>query len=125
MPAKNQAKPTIFHSDSRKPFPEEAPVVDAAQRAANEIAHKYGKADGAALFKGVSHISANPMVISAVEIIRQSGVVLANSRNDLHMDKLVSQVRAAGLPKSSRRSAIEDANNEAARRLRALGISIK
>jgi len=117
------AKQTIFHSHSRKAFPEEAPVLDAAQRAAVEIAHKYGKADGAALFKGVAHVSASPAVYSAVELMRQGGVMLAKSRQDTHADTISAQVRAAGLPQPGRRSAIEDANTQAARLLRALGLA--
>jgi hypothetical protein len=116
------AKQTIFHSHSRKAFPEEAPVLDAAQRAAVEIAHKYGKADGAALFKGVVHVTANPTVHSAVELMRQGGVTLAKSRQDTYSDTVVTEVRSVGVPKPGRRSAIEDANNEAARLLRALGL---
>ena len=119
------AKPTIFHSDSRKPFAEEAPVIDAAQRAAREIAHRYGIDAGAAIFKGVAQVSANPNVHSAVELMRQGGVTVLKSRRDAHTDAIGAQVRAAGLPNSDRRSGIDDANNEAARRLRLLGIITK
>lgn len=117
------AKITIIHSDSRKPFPDEAPVVDAAERAANEIADKYGKVAGAALFKGVSHMSASPTVNSALELMREGGMTLAKSRQDPRAYTVVTQGRAAGLPKPGRRSAIDDANNEAARLLRALGLA--
>ena len=121
MPAK-PAKTTIFHSDSRKPFPEETPVLDAAQRAAEKIAHQYGIAEGEALFKGVVRVSADPTVSSAVELMRKGGVALAQSRRDSHADTVVTQVHAARVPKPRRRSGIEDANNEAARLLRSLGL---
>lgn len=119
------AKPGIFHSDSRKPFPEETPVLDAAQRAAEEIANKYGKAEGEALFTGIVRISANPTVHSAVDLMRQGGVALAQSSRDTHADAVVTWGHGGGLRKPARRSVIDDTNNEAAKLLRSLGLATR
>lgn len=119
------SKKVLFHSDSRKPFPEEAPVIDAAQRAADEVAHKYGKGVGAALFKGVATVSAIPTEHSAVQLIRQGGLALAKARQNTNADRIVTQVRAAGLTSPGRRSAIEQVTDEIARLLRERGIASK
>jgi len=56
-----------FHNDSRKPFAEEAPVIDAVERARKQV----GVVQGSALFNGSSYVSATPTVIPrALDIIR-------------------------------------------------------
>ncbi|MGK5015006.1 hypothetical protein [Janthinobacterium sp. HLS12-2] len=73
-----------IHSGSRKPFAEEAPVVEAARQAAADIAQKYGKIEGAALFKGSAHIAALPTVHpQAVDIAREALSRLSNVSNGI------------------------------------------
>ena len=71
----------IIHSGSRKPFAEEAPVVEAARQAAADIAHKYGKAEGSALFKHASRVTAGQTVHpQAVDIARAAISRLAGAQ---------------------------------------------
>ncbi|QJE03680.1 hypothetical protein HH212_26660 (plasmid) [Massilia forsythiae] len=118
-------KLSFFHSDSRKPFLEEAPVIDAAQRAVEEVAHKYGKGVGAALFKGVVQVSAAPTEHSAIKLIRGGGPASAKARQNTHPDNILTQIRAAGLTPPDRRSAFEKLNEEIDRFVRAHGIAPK
>jgi hypothetical protein len=121
------SKPTIFHSDSRKPFEEETPVIDAAERAASKIADKYGKAAGGAVFKNVimhMHVPPSQKGHSAVELMRRGGVTVLKSRREADVTA-VAQVRGTGMAKKSAASALNGANSEAARRLRALGFPTK
>jgi hypothetical protein len=61
----------FVHSDSRKPFAEEAPVVATAHQAAKVIAEKYGKPPGAAMFRDTGKVSAAaPVHPQAVDLAR-------------------------------------------------------
>ncbi|WP_058048824.1 hypothetical protein [Janthinobacterium sp. Ant5-2-1] len=61
----------VVHSGSRKPFAEEAPVVEAAQQAAQVVAEKYGKPPGAAMFRDTGKVSAaTPVHPQAVDLAR-------------------------------------------------------
>lgn len=61
----------VVHSDSRKPFAEETPVVETAQHAAQVVAKKYGKPPGAAMFRRMGKVAAAaPVHPQAVDLAR-------------------------------------------------------
>ena len=61
----------VVHSDSRKPFAEETPVVETAQHAAQVVAKKYGKPPGAAMFRRMGKVAAaTPVHPQAVDLAR-------------------------------------------------------
>ena len=73
-----------IHSGSRKPFAEEAPVLDAARQAAEAISEKYGKPPGTAMFKGTTNVAlmgkGHPQ---ALDIARETVDRLSSRKDDL------------------------------------------
>lgn len=106
-----------FHNDSRKAFPEEAPVIDAVEQARKQV----GYAPGAALFAGSSYVSAAPTVIPrAVDIIR-NGMGAAVQKAT---DKGYAQSVVTGMyEKPSTRSGTDQANREVSDSLRRMGFA--
>lgn len=111
-------KPLIFHVGSRKPFAEEAPVVDAVQQAKV----KRGNVAGTALFKTSSRATAVGGVhVQAVDIVRAAAASPAGVATTGVVGRALAQggVTAA---QPARRSAIADARGSVAASLRRLGV---
>jgi hypothetical protein len=73
-----------IHSGSRKPFAEEAPVIDAARQAAEAISEKYGKPAGTAMFKGTTNLASTAKGHpQAVDIARATIDRLSSRSDDL------------------------------------------
>ena len=114
------AKPTslIFHVGSRKPFAEEAPVMDAVQQAK----HKRGYTASTALFKTSTRAAATGgSHVRAVDIVRAA----AASPAGVSATGVVGRVLAQGgvtPAQPARRSAIADAQGQVAASLRRLGV---
>lgn len=121
-------KELIFHVGSRKPFAEEAPVVDAAQQAAAQIAHKYGTVEGSAVFKVFSNLSAKPTVYpQAVDIVRHgiAEVAGAGARAGAgHAEAVVREIANEEPAEPQRPSAIRNANRQLSESMRRLGIEM-
>lgn len=111
-------KPLIFHVGSRKPFAEEAPVMDAVQQA--KI--KRGKAAGAALFRTSGRAMAMGGVhLQAVDIVRAAAASPAGVAATSAVGRVLAQ---GGVTPSvpARSSAIADAQGQVAASLRRLGV---
>lgn len=106
-----------FHNDSRKAFPEEAPVIDAVEQARKQV----GYAPGAALFAGSSYVSAAPTVIPrAVDIIRDGmGTAMKQATAKGYAQTIVE----ATFEEPSKRSGTVLANQEVSASLRRLGFA--
>lgn len=111
-------KHLIFHVGSRRPFAEEAPVMDAVHQAKV----KRGKADDAALFKSSGRAMAMGGVHrQAVDIARAA----ATSPRGVAATTAVGRALAQGgitPSEPTRRSAIADAQGQVAASLRRLGV---
>jgi hypothetical protein len=117
-----------IHSGSRKPFAEEAPVVDAACQAAADIAHKYGKAQGSALFKHTARVSAGQTVHpQAVDIVRAAISRLAGAQGVAppagHV-QAAAQIANEAAAAAKRRLDMSNAGQGVLESLRRLGIDV-
>lgn len=111
-------KPLIFHVGSRKPFAEEAPVMDAVQQAKV----KRGKAVGAALFKTSSRAMAMGGVhVQAVDIVRAAAASPAGVAATSGVGRGLAQGGVTPA-EPARRSALADAQGQVAASLRRLGV---
>ena len=119
-------KPT-FHSGSRKPFPEEEPVMAVVRRVKDDVAKRHGGSlvQGAALFKSFADASAAATVTPrAVDIVNEAvnvikgvaGVAVASG----FTARIVSGATDDG--EAPKRSGIANARGEVAASLRRLGV---
>ncbi|WP_323144901.1 hypothetical protein [Massilia phyllosphaerae] len=113
-------KPT-FHSGSRKPFPEEKPVMDVVRHAKDSVAQRHGGrvVRGAALFKSFAQTSAAATVTPrAIDIVNAA---VGNAVAGGFTARIVSDA-TGGNEAAPRRSGISQAQGEVAASLRRLGV---
>lgn len=114
-------KKPIFHSGSRKPFPEEQPVMDVVRRAKDDVAQRHGGrvVQGTVLFKSFSTTSATATVHPrAVDIVNAA---VGNAVASGATARIISGPPAENAA-TPRRSGIAQAQGEVAASLRRLGI---
>ena len=113
-------KQRIFHSGSRKAFAEESYVIDAVQRAKNDVAKRHAHVgQGSALFKTFAHVSASAALHPrAVDIVNAAVGAAATAG---HSTGAVAGT-AGNDTAQPRRSGIAEARGEVAESLRRLGV---
>jgi len=114
-----------FKVGSRKAFAEESPVVDAAERAAVEVAEKRGNSADGALFKVIIRGAGSGTVpAQAVDIIRDAfdKFNAANVGGGTgHVQSVAAEAAGHGHTQALRRSGTDKANRKLVESLRRLG----